>query len=971
MLTACKSFANGLSFILEYTETLYRFRWASLQLELLCAQKLDQDVRSSLGKLPPKLEQLYVEVYDRLMLYSGDAGRCIIDNTLKWLLSAQWALLVPEFLWAITINLSIPFGTITKETVLDLCHNLILYDEGLDTFRFAHLSVREFFEKRPDFSEVSCAIFAAESCLLHMIASLSFAGAESTLNDGRITHLRRRIASSTTSVPAKVLEYANDAWMVHCQIAPQNDRRDDASLGRIIQYFLLEHSGRDSAFDAWTQWYCNTILEIDAPTFKSQLQTILSGCSNSLSKWFFVAVAYGFNEVVDVYLQTEGLSEEEKSSTLLLAVMAAQHEIIDQLVDNEADWEPTEQILFYAVQNWDTERLARLLDKSTNVSLTRRMMAAASQGQSDRKITLLLEKNPDLSVTAEMLEDAMKNTNQDVFTPLLARASEGIVTESVLETAIKERQLKTFVLLLDRADDSCLTSSLIAHAVREKEMKPIMEVMLTRGGVAKITKEIMVEAAKLPDQEILNLLLLHGGVVTQEVLIGVAYDVSSGVLDALLEQGCEITGQILSLAAQFSWRGEAGLGPMLNRADEAIIAEEMDGLLVHVARRAGGTATMRQLLDREAGAKIPEHVLIAAARNTFCGSKLMQLFFEQGRTLEITADLLPYAVANLELEAVLPLLEHVETTGIIDVLLEAAAGNDSCGGELVSILLRRANVKELPERLLRKTMRNSKGTKVIVALEEVFGRIEITEDKMVTLVREARNAEILSGWMEPALITEKVLISALSNRMYEVRNSIVENSLHLPVTIAILKAAAPLCDLPCFRLLWNRGRIAKVTEDLVKKVAENYWSLDIIQFLLDEAEEVQTGEEFIMAVAEKSRRAVDIFNLLVERGVQLEITYGVLKAAVLDRYWLRDPLSWILQRHIHLEITEELFKIAASEGNKAILHRLSEYCKMESTPKKWLDIARIIKAAWRGEADSLKDLKVSGTTPRDQEAGLK
>lgn len=882
MLTACKFLANGLSFILAYTETLYRFRWASLQLELLCAQKLDQDVRSKLGRLPPKLEQLYVEVYDQLMLYSGDAGRCIIDNTLKWLLSAQRALNAPEFLWAVTINLSIPFGDITKGTVLDLCHNLILYDEGLDTFRFAHLSVREFFEKRPEFSEVSCAIFAAESCLLHMIASLGFAGAESTLNDGRITRLRRRIASSTTSVSAEFLEYANDAWMVHCQIAPQNDRTDDTSLGRIIQYFLLEHSGRDSAFDAWTQWYCNTILDIDAPTLKSQLQTILSGCSNSLSKWFFVAVAFGFNEVVDAYLQSEGLSEEENSKILLLAVTAAQHEIIDQLVNNEVDWEPTEQILFYAVQNWDPERLARLLDKSTNVSLTRRIIAAASQGQSDWRITLLLEKNPDLNVTAEMLEDAIKYTNQDVFTLLLARASEGIVTESVLKTAIKERQLKNFVLLLDRADDSCLTSSLIAQAVREKEMKSIMEAMLTRGGVAKITKEVMVEAARLPDQEILDLLLLHGGVVTQEVLIEVAYEVRSGVLDALLEQGCEINGQILSLAARNPWYAEVGLGPMLNRADGAIIAEEMDGLLVHVARRAWGTATMRQLLDREGAAKIPEHVLITAARNIFSGSELMQMFFEQGKAPEITADLLPYAVATLKLEAVLPLLEHVETTGIIDVLLEAAAGNKSCGGELVSILLRKSNVKEFPERLLYKAMKNFEGTNVILALEEVFGRIEMTEDKMVTLVREARTPEILSGWMEPALITEKVLISALSNPLYNVGHSIVEKSLHLPVTIAVLKAAASLCDPPWFRFLWNRGRIAKVTEDLMKKVAENILSLDIIQFLFDEAEEVQTGEEFIMAVAEKSWQAVDIFNLLVERGVQLEITEGVLKAAVMN-----------------------------------------------------------------------------------------
>ena len=1016
MLTACKFLATVSHFILA--ETRYRFRWASLQLELLCAQKLDEDVRSKLGRLPPKLEQLYAEVYDQLMLYSGDAGRHIIDNTLKWLLGARRTLNAPEFLWAVTINLSVPFEDVTREIVLDLCHNLVLYDEDLDIFRFSHLSVREFFENRPEFFGTVCETFAADSCLLHMIASSSFAGAESTLGDKSITYLRQRIASSTGSTSAKFAAYANDFWMVHCQRVPGTDRIDDTSIGRKLQYFVMEESVQYSAFNAWIQWYCSIIQRDDGPEL--QLQTLLIDCSDLKSRWFFVAVAYGFTEIVDAFLQTEGLSKEEKGKALLLAVKAAQYDAFDRLWNDKVDWEITEIMLYHALLSWDRERLAGLLDKSTSLSISRRMLKAACRR---RRGALLLEKCPKMTVSSQMLEDAimyryqeminlllarasdsvitervlemamrhdnqetinlllvrasdsiitervlemaMRHDNQEMIALLLARASDSIITERVLKRAIDLQQSKYFELLLDRAGDSCLTSSLMAYVAAEKKRKTSMEVMLTRGKGAKITEAVMIEAAGCPDEEMLVLLLLHGGVVTQEVLIRVAHRVSARVLDVLLEKGCEINGQILTLAAQISWQFDYdnGLGVILNRADEAIIAEEIDGLLCHVALNSPRTAIMRRLLDHADITKISEDIIIAAAQNTGAGSELMQILLEQGRVLEITEDVLPYAVANLKIETVLPLLERVEITGIADVLLEAAAGNQNCGGELVRILLREVRINEFPEKLLHKAMRNPNGTKVILALEEVFGRIEMTEEKMVTLVREATNVELLSGWLDPALITEKVLISAMSNSHENVRNAIAEKSLHILITIDVLKAVAQQCDLPRFRFLWNRSRIPKVTEDLMKEVAKSDDSFDIVEFLLDEAEEVQTGDEFMMAVAGESWYAVDIFNLLIERGIHFEIKEATLKAATLNSNTYNSPVFWILQRNVNLKITDDIFKIAASNVHEATLQRLSEYCGMESTPEKWLDIVRMYNAAWRGETDRLKYVLDRGVDP--------
>jgi len=48
-----------------------RFRWASMQLQYLCSFELDNDIKSSLGRLPPDLNALYDELYELLSTKPG------------------------------------------------------------------------------------------------------------------------------------------------------------------------------------------------------------------------------------------------------------------------------------------------------------------------------------------------------------------------------------------------------------------------------------------------------------------------------------------------------------------------------------------------------------------------------------------------------------------------------------------------------------------------------------------------------------------------------------------------------------------------------------------------------------------------------------------------------------------------------------------------------------------------------------
>jgi len=296
-----------------------------------------------------------------------------------------------EFLMAVAVNLDIAFEGITIDHILDLCHNFVLYDEELDVFRFAHLSVREFLEKRPAFDQIPCNLLAAESCLLQIIGSSNSTDLVLDQSIERVTRLRARLAPSSESASKNFLAYANVEWMNHCKLIPQSVRTDHNSLARLLQSFLNEDSGRRSAFYVWIGWYCSRVWGADDSEVSWQLQILLSNYSRAPARSFFVAIAYGFGEHVALCVLDRALGNEEKGKGLLLAAMAKQHKIFDLLLDDKWDWEVTEPILFYAIQDSDKERCKWLLDKRTNFSLSSRIVTAAGKGQNGDSMGLLLQ----------------------------------------------------------------------------------------------------------------------------------------------------------------------------------------------------------------------------------------------------------------------------------------------------------------------------------------------------------------------------------------------------------------------------------------------------------------------------------------------------------------------------------------------------------------------------------------------------
>jgi hypothetical protein len=82
----------------------------------------------------------------------------VTESILRWLLCAQ----VPSTFCFLAAAVN---ADLTEAQILDLCCNLVVRDKNSLEFRFAHLSVQEYLEGRPEFSEEAVNACAVSRCI--------------------------------------------------------------------------------------------------------------------------------------------------------------------------------------------------------------------------------------------------------------------------------------------------------------------------------------------------------------------------------------------------------------------------------------------------------------------------------------------------------------------------------------------------------------------------------------------------------------------------------------------------------------------------------------------------------------------------------------------------------------------------------------------------------------------------------------
>lgn len=332
--------------------------------------KVDEDLRFRLGRLPPKLEQLYLEIYDRLVNHPGEAGRSIVRNVLRWLLCARRQMKNFEFRIAVAGNLSIRPEDLEREHILDLCQNLVVFDDSLDVFRFAHLSVREFLEQQPEYDQVSCHALAAEVCMLQLMESSKHVAAKKFLRAECGIDLNSKAFSTSAAFFDAFYTYAVLFWMDHCQWAGEQVREGESHFKKIFWFFLFDESESDSPLSSWARSYRCYGVDTNHGSF---LQELLGNLSSNLVRAYFLAIAFAFREILEECLSRPDLDLKAKRQGLLLAAVAPHEGVLELLSENcETDNETPENWLnlarlYNAAREGDGQAIAKLIRRGTEV----------------------------------------------------------------------------------------------------------------------------------------------------------------------------------------------------------------------------------------------------------------------------------------------------------------------------------------------------------------------------------------------------------------------------------------------------------------------------------------------------------------------------------------------------------------------------------------------------------------------------
>ena len=147
-----------------------RFLWVSLQIENLCDSrriKVEGDLVDELARLPRSLADVYSILLERIGQIER-RGRTIAETVLKWLLCTKDAS-SRVTIAACSETTSTERGYLSIPDILDVCSTLVVYDEALDGFHFAHLSIREFLESQPGYAPSEANISVLERSLQTLI----------------------------------------------------------------------------------------------------------------------------------------------------------------------------------------------------------------------------------------------------------------------------------------------------------------------------------------------------------------------------------------------------------------------------------------------------------------------------------------------------------------------------------------------------------------------------------------------------------------------------------------------------------------------------------------------------------------------------------------------------------------------------------------------------------------------------------
>ncbi|KJR80334.1 uncharacterized protein SPSK_10967 [Sporothrix schenckii 1099-18] len=229
------------------TQSQGMFQWAYLQINQILGLQTQAAIRNRLGKLPIGLKSTYDEIYNQIS--SGDDhDKAIAERAFMWVACAIKPLSDKVLLEAVRFdpeNITNPSEAVDRTGLFNLCKNFLVFDRRLNSWRFSHLSVTEYFEKY-HWTLVKAHCHVAKVCLSLLIE---------THDNTQIVEPHDLVTSWPLHPFYEAFQfYYDENWIRHVQT--QEGQAQDPGLTRLLKTFL--GSPTESSQQYW-QWYRRAI----------------------------------------------------------------------------------------------------------------------------------------------------------------------------------------------------------------------------------------------------------------------------------------------------------------------------------------------------------------------------------------------------------------------------------------------------------------------------------------------------------------------------------------------------------------------------------------------------------------------------------------------------------------------------------------------------------------------------------------
>jgi len=860
-----------------------------MQIEVLRSVSIEADLRDQLEQHPPKLEQLYEQLYQALAAKRDITGQLIIDNVFKWLLCAQRRLKPAELIIAVAMNLPISPSAVTKEKILDLCRNFVVFDEGSDVFRFAHLSVQEFLEKKPDFLWPTTHAFAAEACLVSVLVNSGCDGAQQFLNRDCNVNTEGKLKSPGGTDLHAFHEYARSLWHWHFREAEEANAAT-GSLEKISRFFLFPNTIHKSPMEIWLKSYFRTRECIDSKLLR--LADIIDRQSKPIAKSLLLACVLDLGQIVMSCLKDKDISDEIKNQCLEIAVDhldEGKGNVLKLLLTESSNLLSSGETLRKLVRSCARAKISTnlftvLLDLLPAGTFTEDLIAEAIDqypggGPHAKVVAILLDRAGEFLITQNLLDRAVSKTwgHHGLIELLLGRPRSARVTEKTLVAAVSSRpglsQSTLIARLLDLAETNAITPSVLVSAVRESSHETsIVEQILRR---TIVTEEVVQAAASGGSLQVMTLILEHGGAkhVSSETIDAAVHSGNVELVAMLLDRGGDVTQDLVQEAAS-GWRSMKVLKTLLDRG--GIMTQP----IFEAAASACNLETFTLLLEK--GGRLTDAVLQATLENYMFGAKIMEVLLDRDPPFVTAKDVPQLLERAMETNC----MAYEDGIRLAERLLALMPDQDISATILTSVIRHRYPSIDFMNLFFRGTRRlHITESLLVTALEQTTASDEfffasalehsICRDVVITLFKRAENITIGTPILKLAAANDDhgdEILTYLLSRWRDVR-----------VTEAVFEAAAGnlLCGKEALLLLEaHSGRI--INTQTVAKAAVCKGSLPATRLLLVRPRDWSVTEELVMCATRNEKTSKEMVELLVNEFPGT-ITHSLIFEAARDK----------------------------------------------------------------------------------------